>query len=332
MFCPVCEAEYRPGFAKCSDCGVDLVAELPLEDSPFAYAILWKGEDAIFHDALVTELEKAGIAYADTPLHVYLRRNANVFGPNFGPLYGFVISVPSEALRPARSILERLLDIEPDTLPYEIYQSAEDSAMGETRELPHGWDASTAKIELSSGKIEKNIAFLEDALHEVGIPSRREAVENGILRVMVRPEDEGQARAIFKQIEEQAAPADDLPEPRPAIWEEEPVRSYALLCYLAVPPGLFALFVMFDSRKDGPLHDLALILSVPFALLAAVSNIGSYWMMYQAIRYEVRPLRFFLLAFLPLACVWYYFERYANRRASGRLPISVRVRMRPPQT
>jgi hypothetical protein len=25
MFCPNCRAEYRPGFAQCSDCGVDLV-------------------------------------------------------------------------------------------------------------------------------------------------------------------------------------------------------------------------------------------------------------------------------------------------------------------
>jgi hypothetical protein len=25
MFCPVCKSEYREGFTKCSDCGVDLV-------------------------------------------------------------------------------------------------------------------------------------------------------------------------------------------------------------------------------------------------------------------------------------------------------------------
>ncbi len=31
MFCPQCRAEYRPGFAKCADCDVDLVAELSPE-------------------------------------------------------------------------------------------------------------------------------------------------------------------------------------------------------------------------------------------------------------------------------------------------------------
>jgi hypothetical protein len=29
MFCPNCGAEYRPGFVRCSDCGVNLVASLP---------------------------------------------------------------------------------------------------------------------------------------------------------------------------------------------------------------------------------------------------------------------------------------------------------------
>lgn len=32
MFCPVCRAEYRSGFTHCTDCDVDLVAELPRQD------------------------------------------------------------------------------------------------------------------------------------------------------------------------------------------------------------------------------------------------------------------------------------------------------------
>jgi len=31
MFCPKCRSEYREGFYKCADCGVDLVAQLPPE-------------------------------------------------------------------------------------------------------------------------------------------------------------------------------------------------------------------------------------------------------------------------------------------------------------
>jgi hypothetical protein len=32
MFCPRCEAEYRPGVARCPDCDVELVPSLPVPD------------------------------------------------------------------------------------------------------------------------------------------------------------------------------------------------------------------------------------------------------------------------------------------------------------
>ncbi|MBN1625359.1 MAG: DUF2007 domain-containing protein [Deltaproteobacteria bacterium] len=35
MFCPKCKAEYREGFLKCADCGVDLVSELPPEPEQY---------------------------------------------------------------------------------------------------------------------------------------------------------------------------------------------------------------------------------------------------------------------------------------------------------
>src|SRR5918996_1902491 len=33
MICPECRAEYRPGFTRCSDCGVELVESLPEDES-----------------------------------------------------------------------------------------------------------------------------------------------------------------------------------------------------------------------------------------------------------------------------------------------------------
>jgi len=33
MFCPECRAEYRPEFTRCSDCDVELVHELPEQDT-----------------------------------------------------------------------------------------------------------------------------------------------------------------------------------------------------------------------------------------------------------------------------------------------------------
>jgi len=332
MYCPVCETEYRSGFTKCSDCGVDLVPELPDPESVYSYAALWKGEDAVFHDALVAKLEEAGIEYGDTPLHIFARNNPNFIGASLGPHFGFVISVRTPDLPAARAILEQLLDVEPDELPYEIHARPSETVAGSVPELPFDWDPGTATVELISGELETRIAFLEDALREVGIPTRRDVAEDGVLRVMIRPEDETRGTAIRDQIAEQTAPATDLPEPKPSIWDEEPVRSYALLYYLLFPYLLCSILVLAGSGAPGRTDDLIQLLAAVLAVVSAVGQIGSYWMMYQAIRYEIRPLKFFLLAFLPLSFVWYYFERYATRRGPSRFPIAIRMRMNPPRT
>lgn len=45
------------------------------------------------------------------------------------------------------------------------------------------------------------------------------------------------------------------------------------------------------------------------ALLFIVPNLGTIWMLYTAVRFEKKPLFFILLAFVPYAFAWYYFER-----------------------
>ncbi len=42
----------------------------------------------------------------------------------------------------------------------------------------------------------------------------------------------------------------------------------------------------------------------------SIAPIGSFWMMYQAIRYEKNPWPLILCAmFIPFSFLWYYFER-----------------------
>jgi hypothetical protein len=43
MFCPLCRAEFRPGFIECSDCHVPLVPTL--SEAATASVQLWKGSD-----------------------------------------------------------------------------------------------------------------------------------------------------------------------------------------------------------------------------------------------------------------------------------------------
>ena len=67
----------------------------------------------------------------------------------------------------------------------------------------------------------------------------------------------------------------------------------------------------------------------PFALFFvvlffAVPPIGSLWMLYQSIRYEKESLPFVILAFVPYAFLWYYFERYRKRSEAERVPAAFR--------
>ena len=62
-----------------------------------------------------------------------------------------------------------------------------------------------------------------------------------------------------------------------------------------------------------PENPLAL---VALALIFGVSPLGSFWMMYAAIRHEKKPLPYILLAFIPYAAVGYYFDRIRGREST----------------
>jgi len=72
MFCPQCKAEYRFGFTKCSDCGVDLVEHLPDDSSATRnqdLAVAWRGSDPSAFSAALAALKDAGIACAQISDH-----------------------------------------------------------------------------------------------------------------------------------------------------------------------------------------------------------------------------------------------------------------------
>ena len=50
------------------------------------------------------------------------------------------------------------------------------------------------------------------------------------------------------------------------------------------------------------------------ALVFGVGPLGSFWIMYMAIRYEKHPLPYVLLAFIPYFFLGYYLERVQGRR------------------
>jgi len=60
MFCPLCKAEFRDGFAECSDCHVPLVTTL--REARSASALLWKGMFQTTLDRVLAVLDEQEIA------------------------------------------------------------------------------------------------------------------------------------------------------------------------------------------------------------------------------------------------------------------------------
>src|ERR1051325_3401947 len=98
MYCPQCGAEYRQGFASCSDCHVSLVHERPhsLEQESVSqpgdpnrdpFCSFWKGTDARVCAELCTVLDEAGIP------HKTIHRADHLF--NFSNQVPYELGVPA---------------------------------------------------------------------------------------------------------------------------------------------------------------------------------------------------------------------------------------------
>jgi hypothetical protein len=106
MFCPECKAEYRPGFTRCSDCDVSLVAEPPPPDNSAksepidrrfgTVKRVWSGKDEDRCVSLCERLRQAGIPFrVDQRQHQYLLGVDKHYG----------IGVPPEFFQDAREVI-----------------------------------------------------------------------------------------------------------------------------------------------------------------------------------------------------------------------------------
>ena len=68
MFCPNCKTEYREGFSRCSDCGADLVRELPtrvMPNSDDSAELIWMGSNPQAIAAVKKLLAGAAIQFSE---------------------------------------------------------------------------------------------------------------------------------------------------------------------------------------------------------------------------------------------------------------------------
>jgi hypothetical protein len=92
-----------------------------------------------------------------------------------------------------------------------------------------------------------------------------------------------------------------------------------------LPLGMFC--ILFISTYIFPSAGKSPFVVAPMVLLMLAANIGTLWMLYQAVRYEEKPARYVLLAFVPFMFIWYHNAR-RHASPSPRLPIAFRDRAR----
>ena len=193
--------------------------------------------------------------------------------------------------------------------------------------LPANWDSANVSVEVWAGADQGRLQFIEHSLHGVGVPTIRIVRDEGLVRLLVRPEDENRGREVVRQILNHAVPQQALPGTKEYVWLDEPVKSYSLIWALG---GAYLLLCFLGLSLPGLSFGATAVLTGVVGLATLVANIGALWMLYQSIRYELRPLLFCVLSIIPFSFVWYYYERHSKRQGVRRLPMAIRTRVSPP--
>jgi hypothetical protein len=218
MFCPDCKAGYRPGFTRCSDCGLDLVEHLEqtnihsnnpeLSDTP---ELLWTGTDAATRDGIVDALETANI-----PFHQR--------GDKVGSLPGwsrqvYAIFTHSRDHRAASAALEaaaRHRETPPEdsaeaprhsNVPLQgspVNDDEDDSYDVPQDYVPEDFDPDEATAEVWSGQDAATRDNLITCLRGIGIGSATDD-SAGQLRILVTPSSQERAQEMIRQIADASA-------------------------------------------------------------------------------------------------------------------------------
>jgi len=234
MYCPVCGAEYRPGFSVCSDCQVALVPDPPASaaDTTAAsssFLTLWAGDDPLTHAEVCEALDSRKIPSRT------MHREDRSFNVVTQP--AFEVFVPPDALDSARAALKDILAAEeaakaaPDTAELQSDEDEDDEKEAEedqdeedrrstldldpldaTVEIWSGDDRDMASMIVSSLRENKILCRSESGPHESGDESLRadESKDNseriGPSKLLVLPQDERRAKEIVREILDAAPP------------------------------------------------------------------------------------------------------------------------------
>jgi hypothetical protein len=230
MFCPQCNAEYRPGFTRCADCDVELVNEPPqyaLAGQPSAdpgdpnedpFCSFWKGEDARVHAELCEVLEEAGIPHRTVFRRDHLFNLSNYAAYQVGvpfSLYEKAEAAVKEAFGPDAAEDAGRLELKElyEGIPSRFLRQPEEPTPLATEEIlgpptageETDWYPEDATTNVWSTDASEPSDFLVAALHENGINCRVDQVGTRA-KLYVLPDDATRAREIVREVVEGQPP------------------------------------------------------------------------------------------------------------------------------
>ena len=244
MYCPVCGAEYRPGFTVCSDCQVALVpdppsaglanASLDNTSDEKSFALVWSGNDSRLHAEIREALDRQKI-----PART-LGSEDHLFNLSTRP--AFEVYVPADLVTSAREAIKQIAAMEEiaepsesDLLEIPAEEGSPNDEVEEERRDSRGLDPQDATVEIWSGQNRELAAMIASSLRENHIPCRRDpdrsdsdvaelpdiegsdlpeldradesaSDETRARRLFVFPEDEQSAKEIVREIVNAAPP------------------------------------------------------------------------------------------------------------------------------
>jgi|HubBroStandDraft_6_1064221.scaffolds.fasta_scaffold12748_4 hypothetical protein len=220
MFCPNCEAEYRAGFTRCSDCDVALVERLEqseihsnnpeLSDTP---ELLWTGTDPQTRDGIIDALEGANISH-----HTRTDKVGSLPGWSRQVYAIFTHSrdhhAASATLEAAASRRETAPGDSDEAAPPHSNAPSPESPENEDEfdasdlppdYVPEDFDPEEATVEVWTGQDATTRENLITCLSNIGIGSAT-SDSAGQLRIRVTPASQQRAQEMIRQVIEASDP------------------------------------------------------------------------------------------------------------------------------
>jgi hypothetical protein len=209
MICPLCHAEYREGYTRCTECDVRLIEPVRLAPGKSAKrkadppVVVWRGQDPVAFSVVVSALADANIHYLEFHNRDFTACLSQPMSLSYYGIGHSEVRVYPNDLEAAKEVVEAAL--QPVAQVYQREEVMEDDASSEAPETkdspagPHDEAAPPDKVpvEVWRGRDPERAQTLAHALDAEKITTWVLTASSGDARVLVASEDRSRAEKVL---------------------------------------------------------------------------------------------------------------------------------------